>query len=63
MKRTLKNSIHMIEKNKDITLLSNYKTPARADYFYEIISETQLPELYEVLHYADQEQLKILWVS
>jgi len=32
----------ILEKNKDITDLSNFRTPAKAKYYYEISSEDDL---------------------
>jgi len=52
-----------VQDNKDITHLSNYKTPARARWFYEIFSLSQMNELHEVISWAESEKQDILWIS
>ncbi len=54
---------HNIQENRDITEFSNYKTPAKTRYFYEIYSEKQIHELYENISWARQNALPILWIS
>lgn len=52
-----------LKENIDITNLSNYKTPAKARWYYEIDSTQNLEELYEVVKWAGKEQLDVLWVG
>lgn len=59
----MKKIVEKIQKNIDITNLSNYKTPARAEYFYEIKKEEEIGELYEVVQWSKKHNLPILWVS
>lgn len=51
-----------LQENIDITHLSNYKTPARARYYYEINSEEDISCLYELSLYARENNLKILTI-
>ena len=53
----------ILEKNKDITDLSNFRTPAKAKYYYEISSEDDLWELFQILSFSKDNSLSILWVS
>ena len=47
-----------IEKNKDITDLSNFKTNAIAKYFYEINYLEQLDELKKIFQYINQNNIQ-----
>jgi UDP-N-acetylmuramate dehydrogenase len=53
----------LFQQNTSISHLSNYKTPARARYFYEISDMNQIDELKQVFHYIKQNNLKhlIIW--
>jgi hypothetical protein len=51
----------MIEKNKDITNLSNFKTKAFTKYFYEFNGD--IKELKKVLSFANSNKIKVLFVS
>ena len=52
-----------IEKNKDITDLSNFKTKAIAKYFYEINHLDQLEELKKIFHYINQNNIQHLIIG
>ena len=52
-----------LEKNKDITNLSNYKTPAKVDYFFELQKKVDIDKIFEVCTWAKQKNLPILFVS
>lgn len=51
-----------LEKNKDITELSNFKTPARAKYYFEVNSEKDLDQLKSIYDFANLHNVKILVV-
>jgi hypothetical protein len=40
-----------IEENKDITHLSNFKTPAKVRYYFEVNKESDLKDLIEVVDF------------
>jgi hypothetical protein len=46
-----------IEKNKDITDLSNFKTKAIAKYYYEFNSIEQLEELKIIFQYINNSKI------
>jgi len=52
-----------LEKNKDITNLSNYKTPAKTDYFFELQKKEDIDKIFETYTWAKQKNLPILFVS
>ena len=51
-----------LEKNKDITSLSNFKTKANSKYYFEINSENDLIKLSEIYNYSLDNSLRILFV-
>lgn len=51
-----------LEKNKDITELSNFKTPAKAKYYFEINSEKDVEQLKPIYDFANLHNVKILIV-
>ncbi len=52
----------ILEKNKDITHLSNFKTKAKASYFFEIKNEIDLEKLKKINEFASEKNLKILFI-
>lgn len=52
-----------LQRHTDIKELSNFKTPARAKYYFEVYSQEQLEELKEVFEYIQKQQLKhlVIW--
>ena len=52
-----------LQKNIDITHLSNYKTPAKSRWYFEVQCEEDIKKLHEIVVWAKQEELKILWIS
>jgi UDP-N-acetylmuramate dehydrogenase len=52
-----------LQQNIDITNLSNYKTPATARWFFEVLWEEDIEKLYKVASWARKEKLKVLWIS
>jgi len=52
-----------LEKNRDITHLSNYKTPAKAQYFFEISTEDDIDKIFDIIQFAEEQDLKVLWIS
>ena len=52
-----------LERNVDITDLSNYKTPARASYYYELKDTHNLERLTVIYNFAKSENLPVLIVS
>lgn len=55
--------LDFLEKNKDITQYSNFKTPATAKYFYEINNIDQIEELKELFLYIQKNNLNYLIIS
>lgn len=55
--------LDFLEKNKDITQYSNFKTPATAKYFYEINNIDQIEKLKELFLYIQQNNLNYLIIS
>lgn len=53
----------ILEKNKDITDLSNYKTPAQAWWFFEISTQDDVLMLSKMLEWTKQNNVQILWIS
>jgi hypothetical protein len=51
-----------LEKNKNITSLSNFKTEAFAEYYFEIHNLEDVNKLKDIFNFADKENLKILFV-
>lgn len=52
-----------IEENKDITHLSNFKTPAKVRYYFEVNKESDLKDLIEVVDFWKKNKLSILFVA
>lgn len=55
--------LDFLEKNKDITDLSNFKTKAIAEYYYEFHSLDQLEELRQIFQYIKEHNIQhlIIW--
>lgn len=56
------NNLDYLQENVDITELSNFKTMARARYYFEIQSRHDVDKLYEVVQFANSKNLKILFI-
>ncbi len=52
----------LLQKNIDITSLSNFKTPARSKYYFEINEEKDLEKVSEIYNFSKEEDLEILFV-
>lgn len=55
--------LSFLETNKDITELSNFKTPARAQFFYEVQNESDIDKVKEIYDFSRQKNLKVLIVG
>ena len=55
--------LEFLEKNKDITELSNFKTPAKTKYYFELKNEEELDNLFEINKFAKKNNLKIFFIS
>ncbi|MCH2188633.1 UDP-N-acetylmuramate dehydrogenase [Candidatus Gracilibacteria bacterium] len=53
----------MLQENIDITHLSNYKTPAVARWYFELNHLEQVHELFDVVDFATQNHLPLLFVG
>jgi len=55
--------LDFLEKNKDITSLSGFKTPAKAKYYFEINDVEDVDKLVDIVNFANKNNLsyKILW--
>jgi len=54
--------LNILEKNKDISNLSNFKTKALSKYYYEINNEADIKNLEEVINYAKMNNLEYLFI-
>ncbi len=52
-----------LEKNKNITEFSNFRTPARAKYFFEVSSRSDIEKVYQICAWAKSEGVSILFIS
>jgi len=52
----------ILQKNKDITELSNFKTLAKTKYYFEINNLEDVKKLSEIFSFAEKEENKILFV-
>lgn len=52
-----------LEKDKDITELSNFKTPAKAAYFFELACEHDVQKLSEIDNFCRQRDIPLLLVG
>jgi len=57
------NMFDYLQKNKDITNYSNFKTPAKAKYFYELLDEEDINKVYELYVWAKKENLPFLIIG
>ena len=55
--------LSFLEPNKNITELSNFKTPAKAHFFYELQNENDIDKVKEIYDFARKENLKVLIVG
>jgi len=55
--------VKLLQQHKDISGLSNFKTPAKARWYFEVNGEDDLGDLKEVVDFAKSEDLKILFVG
>ena len=51
-----------LSKNKDITELSNFKTPAKAKYYFEIHNRQDIDKLFEIYNFSLSNNLKLLFI-
>jgi len=54
--------LRYLERNVDISSLSNFRTKAKASYFFEINSRQDVDKLTEIVYFARQNNLEILFV-
>jgi len=52
----------ILQKNKDITELSNFKTSAISKYYFEINNIDDVDKLFDIVQFAEKEKLKVLFV-
>ena len=52
----------ILERNKDITSLSNFKTLTKTEYNFEINNLNDIDKLFDIVKFAEKENLKILFV-
>ena len=52
-----------LQENKDITKLSNFRTPARARYFFELVWRDDIEKLYEIIQWSKTQELSVLFIS
>jgi len=54
--------LNLFQKNKDIANLSNFRTKALCEYYFEINSEDDLEDLFDVTKFATENDLRLLFV-
>lgn len=52
-----------LERNKDISRFSAFKTPATAEYFFDFTDRLQIPDLLLALSQARHSQLPIAYIA
>ncbi len=52
-----------LERNKDISRYSAFKTPASAEYFFDFTDRSQIPELVELIGRVRQEGFPIVYIA
>ena len=52
-----------LERNKDISRFSAFKTPAMAEYFFDFTSRDQIPNLLQAIELARNSQLPIVYIA
>ncbi len=63
MNNILKNKMDYLERNKDISTLSNFKTPAKTEYYFEVSTEDDIKKIFEIYQWAKMSHLPLLLVS
>ncbi len=53
---------NLLQKNKDITHLSNFKTKAKTKYYYEINNIDDVFKLKDIIHFSQEQKLKLLFI-
>ena len=53
----------ILQENIDISHLSNFKTPAKAKFFYELNSEDNIHDLHEIFKFSQENGLPILVIG
>jgi hypothetical protein len=53
----------ILERNKDITSLSNFKISTKAEYYFEINNLGDIDKLFGIVQFAEKKYLKILFVG
>ncbi len=54
--------MNYLQQNIDITELSNFKTKAIAKYYFEVHSRQDIYKIYEIVKFAKNENLKVLFI-
>jgi hypothetical protein len=52
----------LLQKNVDITHLSNFKTKAKTKYYYEINQIEDVFHLKEIIDFSKENKLKLLFI-
>jgi len=52
-----------LQQNIDITDLSNYKTPAKAHWYFEIENESDIDKIRDIMDWVKKENIQVLWIS
>jgi UDP-N-acetylmuramate dehydrogenase len=55
--------LHYLQRNKNITAYSNFKTPTRAEYFFELKEESDVDKVHEIYHFAETKGMKVLVIG
>ena len=52
-----------LERNKDISRFSAFKTPAVTEYFFDFTSRDQIPDLLRAIEHARDSRLPIVYIA
>jgi UDP-N-acetylenolpyruvoylglucosamine reductase len=55
--------MRILQTNRDITELSNFKTKAFTEYYFEIQNLEDVDKIKEIVDFANKQNLKILFVG
>jgi hypothetical protein len=54
--------LNYLQKDKDITELSNFKTKAKSKYYFETHNRQDIAKLSEIYNYGKSNNMKILFI-
>lgn len=55
--------MEILDYNIDITHLSNYKTPAKALWYFEVKGDSDIDKISSIVEWSNEQWIPILWIS